>query len=104
MFPPKALNHPGSCTCIQVSNTQLGDAVPWGEGSFGDALLAPTIIYVRPVLKLIQQCAVKVRTCKFCGYARGVANLPCCVSHFDSASRPSRVYANLWLCVGWSLV
>jgi len=43
-----------------VSGTQLTDRVPWGEGTFGDALLAPTVLYVRPVLKLLQQLPVKV--------------------------------------------
>lgn len=43
-----------------MSGTQLTDQVPWGEGTFGDALLAPTVLYVRPVLKLLQQLPVKV--------------------------------------------
>lgn len=47
-------------TGVQVSGTKLTDAAPWGGGTFGDALLAPTVLYVRPVLKLIQQLPVKV--------------------------------------------
>lgn len=43
-----------------MSGTRLGDAAPWGGGTFGDALLAPTVLYVRPVLKLMQQLPVKV--------------------------------------------
>ena len=40
---------------------QLTDTAPWGDDStLGDALLAPTVLYVRPVLKLIQQLPVKV--------------------------------------------
>jgi phosphoribosylaminoimidazole (AIR) synthetase len=41
---------------------QLTDTAPWGgDGTLGDALLAPTVLYVRPVLKLIQQLPVKVQ-------------------------------------------
>ena len=46
---------------MQVAGAQLTDSAPWG-GTLGDALLAPTVLYVRPVLKLIQQLPVKVRT------------------------------------------
>jgi phosphoribosylaminoimidazole (AIR) synthetase len=46
-----------------VAGAQLTDTAPWGGGgTLGDALLAPTVLYVRPVLKLIQQLPVKVRT------------------------------------------
>lgn len=45
---------------MQVSNTDLGDQTPWGSGTFGDALLAPTIIYVQRLLSLIDIADVKV--------------------------------------------
>ena len=45
----------------QVSGTQLGDATPWAGGTFGEALLAPTTIYVRRLLSLMDKVAVKVR-------------------------------------------
>lgn len=35
-----------------LSGTELTDSTPWGAGSFGEALLTPTIIYVNDVLKL----------------------------------------------------
>lgn len=44
---------------LQVAGAQLTDTAPWGGGTLGDALLAPTVLYVRPVLKLIQQLPVK---------------------------------------------
>ena len=47
----------------QVSGTQLADATPWGAGTFGDALLAPTTIYVRRLLSLMDRVTVKVRSC-----------------------------------------
>lgn len=43
-----------------MSGAQLTDTAPWGGGTLGDALLAPTVLYVRPVLQLIQQLPVKV--------------------------------------------
>jgi phosphoribosylaminoimidazole (AIR) synthetase len=47
---------------VQVAGVQLTDTAPWGGGgTLGDALLAPTVLYVRPVLKLIQQLPVKVQ-------------------------------------------
>jgi phosphoribosylaminoimidazole (AIR) synthetase len=51
----------GADWCAQVAGAQLTDAAPWGGGTLGDALLAPTVLYVRPVLQLIQQLPVKVR-------------------------------------------
>ena len=45
----------------QVSGTQLADATPWSGGTFGDALLAPTNIYVRRLLSLMDKVAVKVQ-------------------------------------------
>ena len=33
----------------------------WGSGTFGDALLAPTQIYVKRLLSLIDRVGVKVR-------------------------------------------
>jgi hypothetical protein len=50
-----------ACVCVQVAGARLTDAAPWGGGTLGDALLAPTVLYVRPVLQLIQQLPVKVR-------------------------------------------
>ena len=44
-----------------MAGAQLTDTAPWGGGTLGDALLAPTVLYVRPVLKLIQQLPVKVQ-------------------------------------------
>ena len=37
---------------LAASGTQLTDATPWGGGSFGEVLLAPTEIYVKDVVKL----------------------------------------------------
>lgn len=45
---------------VQVSGTRLSDPTPWGNGTFGEALLAPTIIYVRRLLSLIEAVNVKV--------------------------------------------
>lgn len=45
----------------QVSGTRLSDEVPWGSGTFGDALLAPTQIYVKRLLSLIDRVDAKVR-------------------------------------------
>ena len=46
----------------QVSGTRLEAAVPWeGGGTFGEALLAPTAIYVRRLLALIGAQGVDVR-------------------------------------------
>ena len=47
----------------QVSGTRLSDETPWGGGTFGDVLLAPTTIYVRRLLSLMDRVAVKVRHC-----------------------------------------
>jgi hypothetical protein len=44
----------------QVSGTSLSDPTPWGGGTFGEVLLAPTIIYVRRLLSLIEAVDVKV--------------------------------------------
>lgn len=38
----------------QVSGTKLGDKVPWGEATFGEVLLEPTVIYVRRIMKVLQ--------------------------------------------------
>ena len=46
---------------LQVSGTSLEDEVSWGSGTFGDALLAPTQIYVKRLLSLIDRVDVKVR-------------------------------------------
>ena len=46
---------------LQVSGTSLADEVSWGSGTFGDALLAPTQIYVKRLLSLIDRVDVKVR-------------------------------------------
>ena len=49
-----------------MSGTGLDAAVPWeGGGTFGEALLAPTTIYVRRLLALIgaQGVDVRVRLC-----------------------------------------
>ena len=47
--------------CMQVSTTSLSDPVPWDSSrSFGDALLAPTEIYVKRLLSLIDIVDVKV--------------------------------------------
>ena len=44
----------------QVSATSLSDQVPWdSSGSFGDALLAPTEIYVKRLLSLVDRIDVK---------------------------------------------
>ena len=55
---------------MQVSATSLSDRVPWDDSrSFGDALLAPTELYVKRLLSLIDTLDVKVspyissRTC-----------------------------------------
>lgn len=48
------------CFCLQVSGTGLNDQVPWGNGTFGEALLAPTIIYVQRLLSLVDVADVKV--------------------------------------------
>ena len=45
----------------QVSGTRLSDEVTWGGGTFGDALLAPTQIYVKRLLSLIDRVDVKAR-------------------------------------------
>lgn len=45
----------------QVSGTKLEEKVPWGDATFGQALLAPTIIYVSRVLSLRKKVDVKVR-------------------------------------------
>ena len=48
-------------TCgVQVSNTSLQDAAPWGGGTIGQALLEPTVIYVEPLLELMEQTRLKV--------------------------------------------
>lgn len=47
-------------SAVQVSGTSLADACPWGPSTIGEALLAPTVIYVEPVLKLIEAAAIKV--------------------------------------------
>mmetsp|Transcript_18686 Transcript_18686/g.56491 ORF Transcript_18686/g.56491 Transcript_18686/m.56491 type:complete len:386 (+) Transcript_18686:167-1324(+) len=39
---------------LQVSGTKLGDKVPWGEATFGEVLLEPTVIYVRRIMKVLQ--------------------------------------------------
>lgn len=44
---------------LEVSGTSLDSPVPWGAGSFGEVLLAPTVIYVRAMLKLIDTVDVK---------------------------------------------
>lgn len=38
---------------------RLAEQVPWGEGTWGDALLAPTRIYVRALQALMEACQVK---------------------------------------------
>lgn len=43
-----------------MSGTGLSDAAPWGNGTFGEALLAPTTIYVRRLLSLMERVDVKV--------------------------------------------
>lgn len=46
---------------MQVSGTSLSDQVPWDNSqSFGDALLAPTQLYVKRLLSLIDKVDVKV--------------------------------------------
>ena len=45
---------------MQVSGTALTDATPWG-GTFGEALLTPTTIYVRRLLSLMDAVDVKAR-------------------------------------------
>ena len=45
---------------MQVSGTSLADPAPWGAATIGEALLAPTVIYVEAVLKLIEAAAIKV--------------------------------------------
>lgn len=46
---------------MQVSGTSLADQVPWESSeSFGDALLAPTELYVKRLLSLIDTVDVKV--------------------------------------------
>lgn len=44
----------------QVSGTSLTDQTPWEGGTFGDALLAPTVIYVQRLLSLLSVVDVKV--------------------------------------------
>ncbi len=44
---------------LEVSGTSLDVPVPWGAGSFGEVLLAPTVIYVRAMLQLINTVDVK---------------------------------------------
>ncbi|CAL8460834.1 g365 [Coccomyxa elongata] len=44
---------------LEVSGTGLNDQVPWGNGTFGEALLAPTIIYVQRLLSLLDVADVK---------------------------------------------
>ena len=46
--------------CVQVSGTSLSDQVSWDSITFGDALLAPTEIYVQRLLSLISNVDVKV--------------------------------------------
>ncbi|KAK9846446.1 hypothetical protein WJX81_003881 [Elliptochloris bilobata] len=47
---------------LEVSGTRLGEPAPWEEGcTFGEALLAPTVIYVRRLLDLIGAQGVDVR-------------------------------------------
>ncbi len=46
---------------MQVSGTSLSDEVPWDSSeNFGDALLAPTELYVKRLLSLIDTVDVKV--------------------------------------------
>ncbi len=45
-----------------MSSTALSDKVPWGDATFGDVLLEPTIVYVKRILKLLGQTEnVRVR-------------------------------------------
>lgn len=46
--------------CVQVSGTSLSDQVSWDSITFGDALLAPTEIYVQRLLSLISKVDAKV--------------------------------------------
>ena len=39
----------------------MHDKAPWCDQKLGEALLAPTVIYVRDVLRLIEAAQVKVR-------------------------------------------
>lgn len=71
-----------------MSGTSLSDAVPWGTGSFGQVLLAPTVIYVRAMLSLMDTVDVKVSMLyrKACVCGRNVTHVmathAAAVSHF----------------------
>ena len=56
----------GGSVRAQVSGTRLADATPWAGGTFGEALLAPTAIYVRRLLSLMDAVPVKApRPCLY---------------------------------------
>ncbi|WP_028081868.1 phosphoribosylformylglycinamidine cyclo-ligase [Solimonas soli] len=60
---------------LEVSKTDIG--APFGKGSLADALLEPTTIYVKPVLKLLEQ-GVAVRGMSHITGGGIVGNLPRC--------------------------
>ena len=48
---------------VQVSGKSLQDPVPWGgAGSLGEALLEPTLIYVKRLLALTEAVQVKANS------------------------------------------
>ena len=48
-------------TVVQASGTGLHDPAPSGQGTIGQALLEPTVIYVPRILSLAEAVPVKVR-------------------------------------------
>jgi len=44
---------------LERSKTDVRQPTPWGAGSFGEVLLAPTVIYVKDLLKLDKEVGVK---------------------------------------------
>lgn len=44
---------------LEVTGTSLSSPLPWGDGTFGSALLAPTRIYVNDVLRINKAVGLK---------------------------------------------
>lgn len=83
----------------QVSGTSLTDQTPWEGGTFGDALLAPTVIYVQRLLSLLSVVDVKVEMLiSISMYSTvGVAAASIAVSAVHAMSGSSEM---VWLCAG----
>ena len=46
---------------LEVSGKSLHDTAPWSGQSFGLTLLTPTTLYVKDIMKLIEEVDVRVR-------------------------------------------